>query len=517
MTRDTVVLFKGSPYTESVSGRVPLIPLSLICLSSSLKKAGFRVVMLDDCNQIEKIAEIKDKIVCVGISALTSNEITDGIEFSKEIREIRNDIPVVWGGWHVSILPEESVKSEHVDIVVFALGQEIFTNLAECIRDGGDISQISGIYYYENGVRKTDVFKTSGMDKNPLPDFEALDLEYYRKHSLMIRHKPTINGIDITGYLYYITSFGCPNLCTYCCSRAMFGPRIYKYGLDKVADQIKWLVEEKGFNSLGFMDANFFIDINRVKKLCELLIEKNVKFAWDAQMYPRDIIRYEKRGLMALVKKAGCFRVNIGAESGSQEILDYIKKHVSVEEIVESAKILTKHNIDAAFNLLFGLPKVEDKRHLYETFNMAAEIKKINPDFVFPISFYVPFPGTPMYNDAIEKGLIEPKTLDEWGKFDTNYATASDNFPWRNKKLEKLVYMVMIFYMPLAFPGNIYRGTLRNMKERASRSLFVRLASWVARQRVKFSFYHLPFEYMLFKAFERTPYVGGGAVELNDK
>ena len=75
----------------------------------------------------------------------------------------------------------------------------------------------------------------------------------------------------------------------------MFGKRVYLYDIERVVKQIKWLVDENKFNSIGFMDANFFLNFNRIERFCKLIIENDIKFAWDAQMHIKDIIQYEKR------------------------------------------------------------------------------------------------------------------------------------------------------------------------------------------------------------------------------
>lgn len=525
ITKDTVILFKGKPYKDGdpkAKSTVPLIPLSLISLTPPLISSGYNIKIIDQDTTVEKIfysiEELLNRVICIGISALTGNEISEGLKFSELIKKYNKNIPIIWGGWHVSILTEESIKNSYVDIIVKGLGQERFLNLVKCIESKRSLESVDGICYKsDNKIINIDENNPSKLDNCPLPAFDLLDLEYYRKHSLLLRHKPIINDIEITGYLYYVTSFGCPHECAYCCSNSVFGKKLYTYNIESVVDQIKWLVEEKKFNSISFMDANFFINIKRIELFCKLLLEKKVKFAWDAQMCVKDIIRYEKSGLLSLIKRSGCFRFNIGSESGSQEILDYIEKHINVTDILESARILTKHKIEAAYNFLFGLPEIESKRHIYESFDLARKLKEINPEFSFPISFYVPFPGTKMCSDAIKRGFKFPDNLEGWGMINTNYDSTSQDYPWKSTKWERIIYDVMTFYIPLAYPGNIYRGTITRLKEKIKSSrlrLFIKLGYYLAIFRLKYSFYHWPFEILVFKIYrfiKRAPdYSPGG-------
>lgn len=530
MTRNVVVLFKGNPYRDSTAGggnRVPIIPLALISLASPLRDAGY-VVKIVDQNGFAKdvflsLGDIWDRVICVGISALTGKEITEAIEFVGLVKEKNSNIPIIWGGWHVSILPEQSLVHPGVDIVVEGLGQKTFVDLIKVIATGQPLESVKNIYYKNKGkVVYTGLEHNLRLESFSLPAFDLLDLDYYRGYSLFLRHKENIRGLNITGHLYYVSSFGCPNECAYCCSNKVFGKRMFKYDIKRVVDQIKWLVSEQKFNSISFMDANFFVDARRVKELCELLIKEKVNFVWDAQMYVKDIIRYEQSGLWALMVKGGCWRVNIGSETGSQKLLDYIRKKIVVDEIYQSARILSKHSVEGAYNFLFVLPWGESKEDISASFELANNLKKINPEFVFPVSFYVPFPGTTMYRDALNRGFVPPSSLEGWGKFDTNYDTASEKYPWKSPKTGKLIMNVLAFYIPLAIPGNIHRGTISNIKYKLQYSkirIFIKIAHYLAKLRVKYSFYCFPFEVYLFKFYRRISghalYVPGGRVGNN--
>jgi radical SAM superfamily enzyme YgiQ (UPF0313 family) len=268
---------------------------------------------------------------------------------------------------------------------------------------------------------------------------------------------------------------------------------------------------------MSFVDANFFVNMQRVEDFCKALVASGVRFAWDAQMHIRDVIRYEQHGLWDLIKKSGCYRVSIGSESGAQDILDYIRKRVQVDDILRTAEIINAHGLIAAFNFLFCLPKVEKLSHVYESIDLARRLKEINPDFLLAISFYVPFPGTSMYDDAVGAGLSVPNTLQSWGEFNTNYAHASNSYPWKSPKMERLIYNVLTFFIPLAIPGNMYRGTLRLVREKMKSSK-MRLFFWIghrlAKMRLNHSCYRFPFEIWIFNYYRFVrgipPYVPGG-------
>ncbi len=528
--KNTVVLFKGKSYPDDSlrdQRRTAIIPNALIAIAAPLRDAGWRVEIVDQHDPVEKVyaalKPILGRAVCVGISALTGHEIAEGLRLSRLIKESHPELPIIWGGWHVSILPDESIKSACVDIVVRGLGQIVFPKLVNALANGQDLAGIPGVLFKKDSrVIRTQEDKSAGLADVPLPAFDLLDLDFYREQSLMLRRKPVINQIPITGYLYYVTSFGCPCQCAFCCNDVLFQRRSYAYPVEKVVDQLKWLVEEKGFNSIGLIDANFFVNIERVKRFCQLIIEKKIPFVWDAQMHVDDILRYEKKGVLKLLKDSGCYRVNVGSESGSQEILDYIRKNITVEQTIESARLLKKYDIEAAYNFLFRLPKVEEHRHLNESFRLAQALKEIDPEISLPVSFYVPFPGTPMYRDALARGLQMPDTLEGWGDFDSNYDRASrQSFAWRSAEREDLITRVMMFYIPLAVPGNMHRGTLVRVRDKMKTSkfrVFIWAGHWLAKLRLKYAFFGFPFEIGIYKFFHNLrggqEYVPGGKCDV---
>lgn len=514
-----VILFRGRSYNDASEPMPLLIPLSLISLASPLRSVGFTVKIIDACvDDYTNLPEDTWKdVILVGISALTGNEIADGISFAHIVRE-KTLAPIVWGGWHVSMLPEESIANEYVDIVAVGAGQNTIVELARCITCSGNLQDVPGIYYKDNGKVVKTIDRCGGsLRSTSLPAFDMLPLDHYRKESMSIRHGTNIDGLDITGHLYYISSFGCPNKCSYCCNSNMFKNKMLFYDILPVVEQIKWLVGAKRFNSIGFMDANFFANMPRVKLFCNEIVRQNIKFAWDAQMYVRDILRYEKNNILELLRKAGCFRVNVGVESGSQEILDYIKKGITADEIIASAKILKKYGFCAAYNLLFGLPMIEEQKHIYETFDLAKELKKVNPDFSLPFSFYVPFPGTSMYADAVEKGMVAPKKLEDWGQLSIEYALANTMCGQNAKKIEKLIHDVITFYAPLGFPGSMKRGTIVNLEHKIKNSklrFVIKLFSWIARKRLDQKFYRFRIEPIVFNWYNKNKYRPGSKVEL---
>lgn len=517
--KNTVILYRGSSYTDSAQ-KVVLVPLTLISLASVLK--DYNTIILDgnvssEENCFSNVKQCIDSIICVGISSMTGPEIASGLKFAAMIRDNFPQIPIIWGGWHVSCLPEESIQNPYVDAIVVGLGQKVFPEIVRRISEDKSFEDIEGVTSMSaNGRKRSNPqFSKHDLSDVPLPEFDKLDLELYRRESLSILPYSKINGLKLTGYVFYVTSFGCPFSCNFCSNKAVFKHHWYGYSVDAVLDQLGWLITEKGFNCIAIIDAEFFFKIDRVEYFCDEIIKRGYKFVWDAQSSIKSILRMAKKGLLSKLHKAGCWRMNIGAETGSEEMLNYINKKVRLEDIYECSRAIKASGITGCFNFLFGLP-MEKLSDLMESFSMAYQLKKTNPDSPLSISFYTPFPGNPIFQDSVKAGFVIPRSLKEWGNYKTSYIALSDDIPWRKKELEGLVYDVLTFYLPMAVPGNLKRGTISMFKNKLEKSPYknlLYLLHKISDYRMRNMIFQFRFERYLFdlycKLFNRPSYMSG--------
>ena len=272
------------------------------------------------------------------------------------------------------------------------------------------------------------------------------------------------------------------------------------YDVSSLVEQIVWL-NEKGFNWIEFIDAEFLVRWKRIKEIMEGIVASGIEMRWGSQATITAILNLEKHGLFPLLVKAGCFSLQIGAESGSANVIEYIDKDQSFDDVLEAARVLKKHGIEGTYNCLVGLPKRETFEDIYFTFRLAFEIKKISAESMFPVAFYSPLPGSVMFDDSVEAGFEAPQSLEEWGRYDTAYRNQAASIPWRDTTLEKLVHMVITFYLPLAVPGNIERGTITYLKIHLAKHRLrwiIGFAHKLAVLRMRHQFFKWPFEYHLF-------------------
>lgn len=274
------------------------------------------------------------------------------------------------------------------------------------------------------------------------------------------------------------------------------------FSAERVLDEIGHLIKEYQVNFIQMADAEFFIDIERAMAIAQGFIDRNYNIRWKAQIRADRLFNLSD-GQIQVLKNSGYVHAEVGVESGSQRILDYINKRITVEQVINSALLLKRNGILASFIFLFGLPG-ENKKDIKETFKLASELKRIMPECIMPIYFFNPYPGVPVYDDAVKQGLSEPPTLESWGDIKFEMKLDCPLVPWLNQKYVDYCHKVIIFYLPLAFPADITFGTITYLKTKLKKSRF-RIIWWLLHKlallRVKMQFFAFPFEWYLFKVY----------------
>jgi anaerobic magnesium-protoporphyrin IX monomethyl ester cyclase len=174
------------------------------------------------------------------------------------------------------------------------------------------------------------------------------------------------------------------------------------------------LVVDHNLSGIKFYDSNFFVNQNRVIKFCEMMLSAKNKFRWSASAHPRGLNRFKNEA--ELLNKSKLSRLLIGAESGSQRVLDFVKKGCKVAEITNSAELCRQSGINATFTFIVGFPGITDD--LEPTFRLIREIKRIKKTFEVKIHFFSPFPGTVLGEVAKLFGYEYPSLLLEWSRHD---------------------------------------------------------------------------------------------------
>jgi len=491
VNKKILLVFPGA-FASKVQKKILVnLPLSVLQLAAYIMERGYQVKVFDmriqDINEIKN--EIKDFSI-IGFSCMTGLQIKYGLEFAKYVRQINDKVQFIWGGVHPTLFPEESLKNPLVDFIVKGEGEESLYELLETLCNGktANIDDIKGIGYKQNGLPKVNADREFlDMEQLPLAAYQLVDITRY----------PNI----LTAFDYQ-SSRGCPFRCAFCYNTA-FNKRKYRAkSPEKVVDELSNLCNKFNVKKFSFNDDEFFINKNRVEKICSLIIEKNLKIEWNASCR-LDIIRKYPDPLMKLIRESGCKNLNFGAESGSPEILKKITKDITTEDILLGAKHTIDNGIIPYMSFMGGFPgeTIEDT---LKTKEIITELKKINPHILSNgIFIFNPYPGTPLYEEAIKLGANLPDTFEGWGNYIFKYDA---DLPWvsvKHKKILKLLfYMVRFnFYLhELSFrPG--YSNSFR---------LFAKtlLSPWIlsAKIRWKFNFFILPVEWYLWALLMRKTF-----------
>jgi anaerobic magnesium-protoporphyrin IX monomethyl ester cyclase len=405
------------------------MPLSLLALVPELRKRGYSVVLIDeriDKNTLLKLERSLRKAICVGISSMTGYQIQGGITAAKLVRKM-SDVPIVWGGWHVSLLPEESLRSEYVDIVVRGQGEITFAELVQAIEKKRDLREVPGITFKDgdkivNNIERP-IVSLDNLD--PMP-YDLIDINRYHPH------------------FSYLSSIGCPMSCGFCADAVVYKRKWSSINPYRLADEISALSKRIGWRikSIYFIDNNFFVNPERVKIFCQEIIKRGIRITWEALGHPSQLARFDGE-FYQVIKKSGCYRILTGAESGSQTILDYINKKATVEDTLLFVKKCKTSKIIPVLSLMCGFPEspMDDLR---ETFLFINQAKRINQHTKIKLFFFTPYPGSQLYQEAIRNGFQPPKSLEEWSRYTLNIR----NMPYLDPEYERLAVWFTDKYFP---------------------------------------------------------------------
>lgn len=405
------------------------IPYSVLSIASAIPEDRFNVSVYDEHTMkreeiIRQSAEYNPFVV--GISIMTGGgQIERALYFAKYYKDKFPNTIVVFGGPHANVLPKQTIECNLIDYVVSGPGQNAFVQLIEALSDGRSVEGIDGVYYRDKNNDKVVIpdKRKATISKLHSYKFDMVQLEPY------IRFDSTI--ADRT--LNYIASQGCPYSCGFCyeCS---YEKKYYTMELENIQKDIDLFVNKYNVNGIKFYDADFFVNTRKAVNIMEIL--KRYNLAWAASIHPKDIIKFNKNSQNSLLKNirnSNCKRLLMGMESGSNHVLkDIVNKHVTTDELLEVAQAIGKYDIIGSYTFMVGYPD-ETIDEQEETFDLIKKVWKLNAPIETKVHIYIPYPGTPLYDRAIELGFRPPSDLKSWSYF--NYYKAMT--PWTDENLER--------------------------------------------------------------------------------
>jgi len=405
-------------------------PLALGYLAAPLIKKGYQVKIVDSSPLYYENEDIKREInefqpdlIGISIVTATSKSGYSLINFLKN----NFDLPMVLGGPHVNCFPELIFKEvPRLDMIVIGEGERIFEEVVDYYNDNKKIpTEILGTWVrLKDGlIKKNRVAETvMNLDEILPPAHELYDYKLYRPLPLQYKKLPVAN---------MLTSRGCPwGKCTFCFNAGRASQKYRRYSPDKVVDEIKFLIKTQKIKEVAFWDDNFLVNEEWVNKFCDLLEKENIKIPWSA--YAR--VNTISQKMLEKAAKSGLWSIFFGIESGNQDLLDRVKKGITLDQIRQAIKWANELNIDTRGSFMVALPGETPAKAL-KTIEFACEV-----DFTY-VQFQPTYPewGTELYDDAIKNGKIT-KALDYKGRTTPAYIPDGYKNGEEVRKMQKLAY-----------------------------------------------------------------------------
>ncbi|WP_341225353.1 radical SAM protein [uncultured Arcticibacterium sp.] len=441
------------------------MPLALVAIASYLDPTLYEVIIIDGRLEDEPVKRLSEALrhnaVCFGTTVLTGSIIKDALLVSKLIKEKFADLPVIWGGWHASLFPEETLSESCIDVVVRGQGEMAFAELVERLLAKESLAGLKGVSFKENGKIVANPERTM-MDINKFPAFN---------YDLI----PVKDYVKLSGrkQLDYISSQGCRFRCTFCADPFVYNRGWYGYSPERVGDEIEALWNKYQFEHIHFQDETYFTNKKRVAGIAQEFIDRKLPISWFATMRADQGFRLED-DVWELCKKSGLEKVMIGVEAGSQEMLDWMKKDIKIEQVFACAEKCLKYDIAINFSAIVGFPDETDAS-INETIRIAKELRKMSSKFQVAVFYFKPYPGNEIADLLTSRGFEFPVGLSGWANFDYVGSVESD---WiSNQKIKEIEGFK--FYQQLGYSEPTFLKAIPQ-----------KMARW----RVENSFYAFQFE-----------------------
>ncbi len=373
-------------------------------IAAFLRKNGYQVklidMLLDNFEQArEKIK--KEKPDVVGITCLSEGR-KNAFKLAQVVKTINPKIKVIMGGHHVTAMPEQVLKNFPVDFIVRGEGEITTLELIRALENKSDLKLVEGLVFKEGA--KIVVTPPREMIKNlddlPFPLYDRFDIysDLENTHANMANLET--NGIKLKDrkYAYVTTSRGCPYNCQFCSSTKFWGRRYRLRSPKNIVDEIEMLNKNYGTNYISFVDLAFTISSRNVIETCKEILKRKLNIIWDCTTRV-DALNEE---MLRWMKKAGCFFISVGVESGSEKIIKNIEKHISLEKVIQAFNLFHKVGILAYPLLMVGNPGETN-----DTIKETVKLIKIIKPYSVAVSKTMISPDTDLYELAKKKNFID--------------------------------------------------------------------------------------------------------------
>jgi radical SAM superfamily enzyme YgiQ (UPF0313 family) len=381
-------------------------PLNLMYLAGAVERAGF-VPHIIDANLInglpKKIAEMIARLRpdLVGLTATTAT-ISKAYRYIRKIRDVVPECFIFIGGPHATFLPTETLaECPELDAVVIGEGEETVVDLVRSFlpADTQWLERIRGIVF-----RKKEGDTERVVVTPPRPLIQNLDtLPFPARHLVPYSEYKLFNGDAAAGFM--ITSRGCSFGCKYCASSHLMGGRFRARSPKNVVDEVEELTETYHVENLEFLDDNFMLDRSRALNIAREIQERGLDVSFVASSRVNEVNHHVLSGL----HQAGMSTIYYGVESGSLRTLQLMNKRITLAMAEDAVKTAKECGISVLSSFILGYPG-ETSEDMNATIRFAI---RLDPDYA-QFTILTPYPGTPIYRELKEKGLLATADWDHY-------------------------------------------------------------------------------------------------------
>jgi radical SAM superfamily enzyme YgiQ (UPF0313 family) len=416
-----------NPITRNISLSSP--DLGLGYLAGALKKENYRVEILDCVNLRMTFKKFEDYIAGLDFDVIGFRVFsTDLFSVKKSLLIVKRKCPdakIILGGAHPSAFPEQTLQYfEKADYAIRGEAEKGLTDLIRTFSNPDIITKenIPGLIWRENGeIKCNDPVFPEDLDSLGSPDWHLINPGDYPFQTSYLTQSRIVAPLIMTR--------GCPYHCTFCSCRSVTGHKIRSHSVSYIIEEIKFLRSEWGIKEICFIDDNFLVLKHLVIDLCEQIIKQKLDIKWSCFGIRLDLI---DENILSLMEKSGCYLLTAGIESGSQRILDHMKKNITIDLIKEKMNLVkAKTGIKIIGNFILGYP-LEQEEDIYKTIRFAKSLPLYGANF-FP---FHPAPGTEIFDELVAKNELEAISWNLMGQ---------DIIPYIPKGISKQKFIWLFF------------------------------------------------------------------------
>ncbi|MEA1917761.1 MAG: radical SAM protein [Campylobacterota bacterium] len=412
---------KGKEYVKRITNRSP--SLGLLLLAGQALQDGYKAQIIESDLQNLSPEDVADQIIninpkFVGITLFTVGVINASI-IAEILKKNAPHIDIIIGGPHVSSMGLETMeKFSQFDVAVMYEGEQILKTLLTTLENRGSLQDVQGIIYRNSEKLEITAPPTimKDLDSLPLPAWNLLP-------NFPNAYLPAIYDYPRSPVATFSASRGCPFKCEFC-DTSTFGSKVRYYSPKKVYEIMSYLNNEYNIRHLQFVDDLFVANNKRVTELCKLLIENKIDMTWSCTARV-DTVKPET---LELMKKAGCWEISFGLESGSNEMLKNMRKSIVSEQSRQAVRWTSEAGIRVKGLFMLGYPG-ETKHSIKQTKEFIKEL----PLTTMNLSKFTPYPGSPIYKKLYKTSIKD----EDWEKLNgMNFVCNTDEFTLKELDVE---------------------------------------------------------------------------------